>query len=116
MLSSDEPSEVVVAVENYMPKDPSSLGFSEGQRAMVLEKAGGWWFVRIGEEEGWVPGGFFEPLVCLFIYTTHPFAVRPPAFMAGDVSICSYWWGSSSTTTAISPVFSSCGTEAFHRP
>ncbi|XP_062510955.1 SH3 and PX domain-containing protein 2A-like isoform X2 [Corticium candelabrum] len=64
LVSVDESEERVVAIESYLPKDPTaSLGFSEGQHAIVLEKSGGWWFVRIGSDEGWVPGGFFEPMV-----------------------------------------------------
>jgi hypothetical protein len=66
MVSVDEETQEVIAIENYIPKDPTScLGFSEGQRAIVLEKSGGWWFVKIGTDEGWVPGTFFEPVVCV---------------------------------------------------
>jgi hypothetical protein len=64
MVSVDEETQEVIAIENYIPKDPTScLGFSEGQRAIVLEKSGGWWFVKIGTDEGWVPGTFFEPVM-----------------------------------------------------
>ena len=68
LVSVDESEERVVAIESYLPKDPTaSLGFSEGQHAIVLEKSGGWWFVRIGSDEGWVPGGFFEPMVSILL-------------------------------------------------
>ena len=40
------------------------LGFQEGDVLTVLDKdTGGWWFARLGGQEGWVPSDFLDPFV-----------------------------------------------------
>ena len=50
-----------VTIADYGGYDDSSLSFSEGENVKVLEKKqDGWWYVEIGNREGWVPSTFIE--------------------------------------------------------
>jgi len=47
------------ALGGYKATDDTGISFEPGQLVEVLEKdAGGWWFVKIGNEEGWAPSTF----------------------------------------------------------
>lgn len=50
-----------MTIADYSTGSDSCLDFKEGEVAEVLEKSDdGWWFVKIGTKEGWVPSTFLE--------------------------------------------------------
>lgn len=50
-----------VTIADYSAGSDSCLDFKEGDVVEVLEKSeDGWWFVKIGSKEGWVPSTFLE--------------------------------------------------------
>ncbi len=50
-----------VTISDYGGYDDASLSFGEGESVKVLEKnPDGWWYVEIGNREGWVPSTFIE--------------------------------------------------------
>jgi len=69
-----------VAVDAYTSPDKDGLSFRKGSRMEVLEKdANGWWFVRQGKAEGWVPSTFLKILQAKSTSTAGKAAVsRPP--------------------------------------
>lgn len=52
----------IIYYANEAFKTPEGkLTFSKGQELEVLEKSpNGWWFVRVGQEEGWVPSNIVQ--------------------------------------------------------
>ena len=50
-----------MTVADYNSGSDGCLDFKEGEVVEVLEKSDdGWWFVKIGTKEGWVPSTFLE--------------------------------------------------------
>ena len=41
--------------------EDSGIDLEMGQMYEVLEKQSGWWFVKDGEREGWVPASYLDP-------------------------------------------------------
>lgn len=55
------PKTIYVTIDAYASQDASGLSFKAGERAELLEKSeNGWWFMKIGTKEGWVPSTFLE--------------------------------------------------------
>ncbi|XP_059177326.1 SH3 and PX domain-containing protein 2A-like [Physella acuta] len=56
-------SNIYVTAEDFTDGVGDGLTFKKGQRVEVTEKTPtGWWFVKMGAEEGWVPSSYLEPL------------------------------------------------------
>ncbi|GFN84112.1 Sh3 and px domain-containing protein 2b [Plakobranchus ocellatus] len=54
-------SSLYVTIEDFEDTVGDGLSFRSGQEVQVKEKtATGWWFVKIDEEEGWVPASYLE--------------------------------------------------------
>ena len=50
-----------VAIDDYTAQDLSGLSFKLGNKLELIEKNdNGWWFMKMGEREGWVPSTFLE--------------------------------------------------------
>lgn len=50
-----------MTISDYSSSSEGCLNFREGEVVEVLEKNDdGWWFVKIGVKEGWVPSTFLE--------------------------------------------------------
>lgn len=50
-----------MTIADYSAGSDGCLDFKEGEVVEVLEKSeDGWWFVKIGSNEGWVPSTFLE--------------------------------------------------------
>ncbi|KAL1257731.1 hypothetical protein QQF64_010975 [Cirrhinus molitorella] len=48
---------------SYQREEPCELSFPAGVQVKVLEKQeSGWWFVRWGDEEGWAPTYYLQPI------------------------------------------------------
>jgi hypothetical protein len=51
------------AIDSYEAQGDGQVSFEEGDIIQVLDKIeDGWWFVAKGQEEGWVPCSYLEPL------------------------------------------------------
>eukprot|EP01129_Flabellula_baltica_P013261 TRINITY_DN6127_c0_g1_i1.p1 TRINITY_DN6127_c0_g1~~TRINITY_DN6127_c0_g1_i1.p1 ORF type:complete len:421 (+),score=72.16 TRINITY_DN6127_c0_g1_i1:198-1460(+) len=50
----------VVALEDYIPKEPSGLRFREGDTILVtcVDDCGRWWFGKLNDNEGWFPSKY----------------------------------------------------------
>ncbi|XP_052436209.1 SH3 and PX domain-containing protein 2A isoform X2 [Carassius gibelio] len=60
---SDPPSFLYRTTVAYQRKEPCELSFPAGVQVEVLEKQeSGWWFVRWGNEEGWAPTYYLQPI------------------------------------------------------
>ncbi|XP_051561253.1 SH3 and PX domain-containing protein 2A-like isoform X2 [Myxocyprinus asiaticus] len=60
---SDHESAFYRTTDAYERAQESELSFPAGVEVEVLEKQeSGWWFVRWGEEEGWVPTFYLKPV------------------------------------------------------
>ncbi|XP_028937188.1 SH3 and PX domain-containing protein 2A isoform X2 [Ornithorhynchus anatinus] len=54
-----EGGDAYVTCDSYQKVQDSEISFPAGVEVEVLEKQdGGWWFVKIGEQEGWAPSHF----------------------------------------------------------
>eukprot|EP00057_Strongylocentrotus_purpuratus_P028696 XP_011683170.1 PREDICTED: SH3 and PX domain-containing protein 2A isoform X3 [Strongylocentrotus purpuratus] len=52
-----------ITTSSYVNDENDGLSFEEGQRVEVIKKDdSGWWSVRIGNTEGWVPNTFLEKI------------------------------------------------------
>ena len=59
---SEDSPQYFVAIAAYDGQNPSDLSFEAGSKAEVTQQdPNGWWFVQIGDKEGWVPSTYFEP-------------------------------------------------------
>ncbi|XP_056623163.1 SH3 and PX domain-containing protein 2A [Triplophysa dalaica] len=48
----------------YQQEEPSEISFPAGVQVEVLEKQeSGWWFIRLGNEEGWAPTYYLQPIM-----------------------------------------------------
>nr|XP_002125414.1 SH3 and PX domain-containing protein 2A-like [Ciona intestinalis] len=55
---------LLVAVCDFEAVGSGELGFTEGSTAELLEEsAGDWWYVKIDDKSGWVPSGYFKPVL-----------------------------------------------------
>uniref|UniRef100_A0A8C1IVB7 SH3 and PX domains 2Ab n=1 Tax=Cyprinus carpio TaxID=7962 RepID=A0A8C1IVB7_CYPCA len=62
-MFSDPPSFLYRTTVAYQRKEPCELSFPAGVQVEVLEKQeSGWWFVRWGNEEGWAPTYYLQPI------------------------------------------------------
>ena len=53
--------EIIYYANEAFKTPEGKLTFSKGQELEVLEKSpNGWWFVRVGQEEGWVPSNIVQ--------------------------------------------------------
>ncbi|RXN38281.1 SH3 and PX domain-containing 2A-like isoform X2 [Labeo rohita] len=60
---SDLPSFFYRTTASYQREEPCELSFPAGVQVEVLEKQeSGWWFVRWGNEEGWAPTYYLQPI------------------------------------------------------
>ncbi len=60
---SDPPSFLYRTTVAYQRQEPCELSFPAGVQVEVLEKQeSGWWFVRWGNEEGWAPTYYLQPI------------------------------------------------------
>uniref|UniRef100_A0A8C1JS56 SH3 and PX domains 2Ab n=1 Tax=Cyprinus carpio TaxID=7962 RepID=A0A8C1JS56_CYPCA len=58
---SNPPSFLYQTTASYQREEPSELSFPAGVQVEVLEKQeSGWWFIRWGNEEGWVPTYYLQ--------------------------------------------------------
>ena len=49
---------------DFTAENDGELSFNSGETVTVLEKPeGGWWFVQIGRNEGWVPETYLEEIM-----------------------------------------------------
>ena len=56
-------TEKCITIGNYVSSDASGINFKEGDIVEVLEKnKSGWWFIKIGAEEGWAPSTYLSPI------------------------------------------------------
>ncbi|XP_067311762.1 SH3 and PX domain-containing protein 2A isoform X2 [Pseudorasbora parva] len=63
MRFSDPSSHLYRTTAAYQREDPCELSFPAGVQVEVLEKKeSGWWFVRWGNEEGWAPTYYLQPI------------------------------------------------------
>lgn len=54
------------AIASYRASTDDTIDLYEGDKVQVIRKSrGGWWFVKIDDEEGWAPSNFLEPITCL---------------------------------------------------
>lgn len=54
--SSKEEEEVIYVALSDFTSNQGNINIGEGEQITVLEKSpNGWWYVRVGDEEGWVP-------------------------------------------------------------
>uniref|UniRef100_A0A8C4QY65 SH3 domain-containing protein n=1 Tax=Eptatretus burgeri TaxID=7764 RepID=A0A8C4QY65_EPTBU len=61
------------AVARFEKVQNSELSLNEGDMVDVLEKKdGGWWFVRSGVDEGWVPASYLETRLSILISRPMP--------------------------------------------
>lgn len=73
---------VYVTVGGYSGGD-SCLRFKDGEDVEVIEKnSDGWWFVKIGEKEGWAPSTYIEernrPIAASVSSRPYPSRPKPP--------------------------------------
>ncbi|XP_043119799.1 SH3 and PX domain-containing protein 2A isoform X2 [Puntigrus tetrazona] len=62
-ICSDPPSFFYRTTVAYERQEPCELSFPAGVQVEVLEKQeSGWWFVRWGNEEGWAPTYYLQPI------------------------------------------------------
>ncbi|XP_042629794.1 SH3 and PX domain-containing protein 2A-like isoform X1 [Cyprinus carpio] len=60
---SNPPSFLYQTTASYQREEPSELSFPAGVQVEVLEKQeSGWWFIRWGNEEGWVPTYYLQAI------------------------------------------------------
>ncbi|XP_073682956.1 SH3 and PX domain-containing protein 2A [Garra rufa] len=60
---SDPPSFLYRTTTSYQRQEPCELSFPAGVQVEVLEKQeSGWWFIRWGNEEGWAPTYYLQPI------------------------------------------------------
>ena len=53
------------AIASYRASADDKIDLYEGDKVQVIRKSkGGWWFVKIDDEEGWAPSNYLEPITC----------------------------------------------------
>lgn len=53
------------AIASYQATTDGTIDLYEGDKVQVIRKSkGGWWFVRIDDEQGWAPSNYLEPITC----------------------------------------------------
>ena len=51
------------AIALYQATTDETVDLYEGDQVQVICKSrGGWWYVKIDDEEGWVPSNFLQPI------------------------------------------------------
>ena len=51
------------AIAMYQATTDDTIDLYEGDQVQVIRKSrGGWWYVKIDDEEGWTPSNFLEPI------------------------------------------------------
>ena len=60
--SIDESEEkLYVTISNYVPNEEAGLSFEPNEIVEVMSKdPNGWWFVKIGQREGWAPSNYLK--------------------------------------------------------
>ncbi|XP_005098843.2 SH3 and PX domain-containing protein 2A isoform X2 [Aplysia californica] len=59
--TSQSKSNIYVTIEAFEDTVGDGLSFKQGEKVYVKEKTtSGWWFVALGQEEGWVPSSYLE--------------------------------------------------------
>ena len=57
----DKDDEIIYYANETFKSTEGKLTFSKGQVLEVIEKSpNGWWFVKVGKEEGWVPSNIVQ--------------------------------------------------------
>ena len=73
-------SESWVSCESYTSDGQDCLSFEKGAVVEeIVEKAGEWWFVQIGGEQGWVPSTYFEKTTTIKTVNNKPTRPAPPS-------------------------------------
>ncbi|KAA0711038.1 SH3 and PX domain-containing protein 2A [Triplophysa tibetana] len=61
--SNDSSTHLFRTTAAYQQEEPSEISFPAGVQVEVLEKQeSGWWFIRWGNEEGWAPTYYLQPI------------------------------------------------------
>ena len=56
---------VYKAIASYRPSSGDTIDLHKGDKVRVIRKSrGGWWFVKIDDEEGWAPSNYLVPITC----------------------------------------------------
>ena len=57
--------QIYQAIAMYQAMSNDTIDLFEGDQVQVVRKTrGGWWYVRIDNEEGWAPSNYLEPITC----------------------------------------------------
>ena len=57
--------QIYQAIAMYQAMSNDTIDLFEGDQVQVIRKTtGGWWYVRINNEEGWAPSNYLEPITC----------------------------------------------------
>lgn len=58
---SSESAEVYVTIADFTDQAGDGLSFKTGAEVQVISKnSSGWWYVQLGDEEGWVPSSYLD--------------------------------------------------------
>nr|XP_055028837.1 SH3 and PX domain-containing protein 2A isoform X1 [Misgurnus anguillicaudatus] len=61
--SHDSSTNLYRTTAAYQQEEPCEISFPAGVQVEVVEKQGsGWWFIRWGNEEGWAPTYYLQPI------------------------------------------------------
>ena len=53
------------AIASYQASTDDTIDLYEGDKVQVIRKSrGGWWLVKIDDEEGWAPSNYLAPILC----------------------------------------------------
>lgn len=65
------------AIASYQATTDGTIDLYESDKVQVIRKSkGGWWFVRIDDEQGWAPSNYLEPITCHDEWTRTQFPNR----------------------------------------
>ena len=59
----DSAEEHYITIGAYLTSDESGISFKENANVVVVEtNESGWWYIRIGSDEGWAPSTYLKPI------------------------------------------------------